>query len=157
MLKKILTSNRGFGLIQTVASLVIVTIAVVGLFITTFYARYKANENYHYRSALLAAAEKIEWVKYKNQGNQGPVDIEFPEFYLHTTVTLDYREGRVLTGQIQYPPSVRLNNPDLAVSPDAVFDTVIIKVTWTEPSDFFIPARKKKVELREDYFRRYSP
>jgi hypothetical protein len=156
MLKKLLTSNRGFGLIQTVASLIIVTIAVVGLFITSFYARYKANENYHYRSALLAAAEKIDWVKYKNLGNQQAVITDFPQFYQRTTVVLDDYDGRNLLGQVKYPPTVRLNNPDLAVSPYAVYDTVVIKVTWTEPGDFFIPARTKKVELREDYFRRYD-
>ncbi len=143
-------------MIQTLASLVIVTIAVVGLFITSYYARYRANENYHYRSALLAAAEKIDWVKYKNLGSNNAVKTDFHQFYQRTTVVLDDRNGKVLEGHIKYPPTVKLNNPDLAVSYLAVYDTVIITVTWTEPSDFLIQPRKRKVELREDYFRRFD-
>ncbi|MBN2461728.1 MAG: hypothetical protein JXB60_08970 [Candidatus Cloacimonetes bacterium] len=151
MSAKILKSQQGFGLIQTLGVLIIVTIAVVGLFISSVYARYRANENYHYRAALLAAAGKMELIKYYNRGKIEPPNISFSELYLNNTVVLDERGGIPITGHFSYK---RKNDKvDLAIANYVVYNEVIVTVTWKEPRDVFIPEKEKILELREDYFR----
>ena len=68
---KILVSEKGFGLVYVIASLLIVAAAVIGLFISTFYTKAKAIENYHYRAALLLAVDRMELIKFHNKYNQG--------------------------------------------------------------------------------------
>ncbi|MCK4653428.1 MAG: hypothetical protein KAU01_03180, partial [Candidatus Cloacimonetes bacterium] len=70
MFKSILTSEKGFGIVQILGALIIATIAIAGLFVTVYYTRHKAVGNYHYRVALLKATQKLEEIKYKNRNNQ---------------------------------------------------------------------------------------
>lgn len=66
---KTLKSERGFGLVQAVATLVMVSIAVAGLFISSYVARHKALNNYHYRCALLKGLEVFERLRWANRVN----------------------------------------------------------------------------------------
>ncbi|MBN1326317.1 MAG: hypothetical protein JW996_00030 [Candidatus Cloacimonetes bacterium] len=155
MFFSLIKSERGFGLIHVLGMLIIVTVAIVGLFISTNYARYKANENYHYRSALLVAAEKMEIIKCYNRLNDQTLDVNsIPVLYQNQTAVLDSREGKEVIATIPYPPRVIMNQGDITVAPYVRYDSVIIEVIWTEPTDFFIPSATKRIELREDYFRK---
>ncbi len=46
-------SQRGFGIIQAIAGLLIVSIAAVSLFLAAHFSKTRAQQNYHYRLALL--------------------------------------------------------------------------------------------------------
>lgn len=151
-------SEDGFGLIQVLAVLVIVTIAISGLFITTMYARSKSIENYHYRAALLYASSKIELIKYYNRYNKGKVIFTGIEGVstIPSSFVLDKRDGKE-----PLMAKIRLISPifqtDIAVEPHAVYDIIKIEITWKEGGLSFLSSNQnitRTLMLREDYFRR---
>ena len=81
MLKNRLDSEAGFGIIHVLATLLIASVAIAGLFVTSFYVRQKAQENYHSRVAVLKASEALEKIKLFNRSNQGPVDVTHIPFW----------------------------------------------------------------------------
>jgi hypothetical protein len=136
-------SEDGFGLIQVLAVLVIVTIAISGLFITTMYARSKSIENYHYRAALLYASSKIELIKYYNRYNKGKVIFTGIEGVstIPSSFVLDKRDGK----------------EPLIAKIRLVYDIIKIEITWKEGGLSFLSSNQnitRTLMLREDYFRR---
>ncbi|MBC8527600.1 MAG: type II secretion system protein [Candidatus Cloacimonetes bacterium] len=155
MIKHYLTSEKGFGIIQALITLVIISAAIAGIFVSSFYARKKANENYHYRAALLAANDKIERIKCHNRYTQGRPDIEtVPK--INAPIILDPTGNTNLNEDFDIYISP-IPTTDLDVAIYAVYEEIIVTVTWEEPSKlFFNPQSKntKTLMLREDYFRR---
>ncbi len=62
-------NESGFGLIHVLAVTLIVSIAILGLFMSIEYARAQADLHYHTRSALLIAQGYLEEIKYNNKSN----------------------------------------------------------------------------------------
>jgi len=151
-----LDSEKGFGLIHVLASLLIVTVALVGLFISINFARNRANENYHFRSALLIASGKMEFVKYVNRDMKSPDISELPAVF-YAPVVLDERDD-----QPALAATVSINKTfhvDIDVAPYVGFDTVIIELTWKEPTSLLLTTQAsqiKTVTLREDYHWKYT-
>jgi len=157
MLKNKLDSEAGFGIIHVLATLIIASVAIAGLFVTTFYVRQKAQENYHSRIAMLKASEALEKIKWYNRNNQGPVDVSHIVGLSHSFIMEDY-EGQPLRGLVHNPIVVR-RQADLEVAPYAMYDAVTIKVTWEEGAKlthFEDYDNKKEISLREDYYRRLT-
>jgi len=151
---KILDSEKGFGIIHVIAVLLITTIAMAALWISTMYTRAKANENYHYRSAILQAAERLELLKFYNLNKNGAEFITGPGIY--DEIILDKRDGHPLRAYITISKNT---HPELAIAPYAGYDEVQVKLTWDEPrwiegSSHFSQNNRKTVILREDYYRR---
>ena len=152
-MNKVINSEKGFGIVGVIAALLIVSIGITGFFVSAFYARKKAVENYHYRAAILGAAAKLELIRYYNRNNQGEA------FYngipsLTSPVVLDVRNGVPLEAQVNVSKSTY---GDPQVAPYAVFDAIKVTLTWIEESNFiFNPdaSQLKTMEMREDYFRR---
>jgi type II secretory pathway pseudopilin PulG len=152
-MNKVINSEKGFGIVGVIAALLIVSIGITGFFVSAFYARKKAVENYHYRAAILGAAAKLELIRYYNRNNQGEA------FYngipsLTSPVVLDVRNGVPLEAQVNVSKSTY---GDPQVAPYAVFDAIKVTLTWIEESNFiFNPdaSQLKTLVLREDYFRR---
>jgi len=152
-MNKVINSEKGFGIVGVIAALLIVSIGITGFFVSAFYARKKAVENYHYRAAILGAAAKLELIRYYNRNNQGEA------FYngipsLTSPVVLDVRNGVPLEVQVNVSKSTY---GDPQVAPYAVFDAIKVTLTWIEESNFiFNPdaSQLKTLVLREDYFRR---
>ncbi|HHE38308.1 MAG TPA: hypothetical protein ENL20_07020 [Candidatus Cloacimonetes bacterium] len=150
-----ITSERGFGLVHVIAALMIVTVALVGIFISTFYAQKKATENYHYRAALLIAADRMEQIKFHNKYNEGEVFVNIAG--ISGQVILDERDGNPLWAQVMSPS--KTTHSDLEIAPYVVYDKVTITVRWQEASSsFFNPhtTEQKEVVLREDYYRKFT-
>ncbi len=144
-------SEKGFGIIQVLGALLIVTIAVAGLFLSSYYSHHKANENYHYRVALLKAMQKLEEVKYYNMHNNGSVDLR--DVTTGNFVIDDQGEDDV-EGTLGIT-KVRRN--DLAIANYVAYDIVTVKVNWQDgPEEYLntILNQPKELELREDYFYR---
>jgi len=57
-------SESGFSMVESILALAIVSIAIVGLFISTVFSRSRAIQNYHYRSALLIGAGVADSLKF---------------------------------------------------------------------------------------------
>lgn len=152
MIKKILSSKDGFGIIQTLAGLVIVTIALSGLFISSYYAWHGAVGNYHYRVVLLKAHQKLEQVKFANRYNEKSVVLN--------TITsgnflIDDENGEAIRGLI-HPPR-KSTYTDLIISEYVNYDAVSIKITWRDGPEYFlndILNKERTLILREDYFYR---
>ena len=148
-------SEKGFGFIDVLAALFMVTIAIVGLFIGAVYARSQAIENYHYRSALLAATGKMELIKYYNMGSNQQVQIlNIPG--LLDDVVLDEINNIQIKARVLRPYPTCTTQSDIQVAPYVVYDKVTLRMTWDEPTNFFKPNTRKYITLREDYYRRVS-
>jgi len=155
MIKKIVTSDDGFGIIQALAGLIIVTIALSGLFLSSYYAWHSAVGNYHYRVALLKAHQKLEQVKYLNRNNESVT--------ITSTITsgdfiMDEEDGEPIWARI-HPPQ-RDTFIDRQVSEYVNFDRIQIKITWRDgPARYLndILNKERALVLREDYYYRIRP
>lgn len=152
MIKKILGSNNGFGIIQALAGLIIVSIALSGLFLSSYYAWHNALGNYHYRVVLLKALEKLEEVKFVNRANEKAT-------YLNTISSgnflIDTENDEPIWGLIH--PITRTTTTDLAISQYVDYDKISVKITWKDGPEFFlnnILNKERTLILREDYFYR---
>lgn len=154
MIKKIVSSDDGFGIIQALVGLIIVTIALSGLFLSSYYAWHSALGNYHYRVALLKAHQKLEEVKFLNRNNESVT--------LTNTITsgdfiMDEEDGELVWARI-HPPQ-RDTFIDRAVSEYVNFDRIQIKITWRDGPERFlnnILNKERALVLREDYYYRIN-
>jgi hypothetical protein len=151
MFVKLLYSERGMGIIQVLAALLIVTVSVSGLFISSYYARYKADAHYHYRVALLKAAQKLEEIKCINMFNQGPLDISnIP----HNDFIIDDKGNENIMGSMSIS---KRTFSDPAVATYISYDVITVEVKWKNgPNKYFrkLINAQQQLELREDYFYR---
>ena len=152
MIKKTLRSNDGFGIVQALAGLIIVTIALSGLFLSSYYAWHNAVGNYHYRVVLLKAHQKLEKVKFVNQNNES---ITWLNGFEPGQFLIDDADGEPIYGTIH--PVIRTTNTDLDIAEYVDFDAVSVKITWRDGPEFFlnnILNKERTLVLREDYFYR---
>lgn len=156
MIFKALSSEKGFGLIYVLAALFIVTISIAGIFIASITARAKAVENYHYRSALLVAAGKMDLIKYYNRdiGDNYPNINNVPGLF--NEIIIDEYNNRNVTVQVESPYPFIETISDLQVAPYVMYSRVKLRVKWTEPGMMFKPRTTKRITLYEDYFRRIN-
>jgi len=152
MFKKLLSSEDGFGIIQALAGLIIVTIALSGLFLSSYFAWHSAVGNYHYRVVLLKAHQKLEQVKYVNRINE-------KDTYLNTITTgnfvIDDMNEEPVWGLIH--PITRTTRTDLIISQYVDYDMISVKITWRDGPEYFlnnILNKERTLILREDYFYR---
>jgi type II secretory pathway pseudopilin PulG len=151
-MKKILSSQRGFGLIQVLGALIIVTISLSGLFISAYFARHKAIENYHYRVALLKATQKLEEIKYNHRNKLSSVVLN--DVYGGTFI-MDDEDGDKVVATIHPPQKSTFTDPTVANY--IAYDVIEIKVTWKDgPARYLRNSlnKTKTLVLREDYFYR---
>ncbi len=151
MFVKLLYSERGMGIIQVLAALLIVTASVSGLFISSYYARYKADAHYHYRVALLKAAQKLEEIKYYNMYNPHSVDLSIVPT---SEFTISDKGEEDVVG---YITKSKKSYRDLSVASFVAYDVVTIKITWENgPARYLYRVLNvpQELELREDYFYR---
>jgi len=151
-----LSSEKGFGLVHVLAALIIVTVSVAGLFIATVTAKAKASENYHYRSALLVAAGKMELIKYANRDRvSDPVNIHNISGLLNEVVIDEMDNIRIIVS-IPSPYPYTETQSDIQVAPYVMYDRVKLRVKWTEPQLMFRPKKSRYITLYEDYFRKVN-
>lgn len=152
MIKKTLRSNDGFGIIQALAGLVIVTIALSGLFLSSYYAWHNAVGNYHYRVVLLKAHQKLERLKFVNRNNEIITDING---FVSGDFLIDDENDKPVYGLI-HPPT-RVTYTDMVVSQYVDYDVISVKITWRDGPEYFLNDvlnKERTLVLREDYFYR---
>ena len=152
MIKKTLRSNDGFGIIQALAGLIIVTIALSGLFLSSYYAWHNAVGNYHYRVVLLKAHQKLEMIKFVNSNNES---ITWLNGFESGEFLIDDADGELIYGLIH--PIIRTTNTDIAIAQYVDYDAVSVKITWRDGPEYFLNSilnRERTLILREDYFYR---
>lgn len=151
MFVKPLYSEQGSSIIQVLAALLIVSAAIAGLFISSYYVQYKAKAHYHYRVALLKATEQLERIKWDNRANLHSVSLaeaDAGEF------TIDDYGDELVTGTLSIS---KRTSRDLAVATYVSYDAVTVKVTWLngpEREFYKVINTPQEIELREDYFYR---
>ena len=152
MFKKLLSSEDGFGIIQALAGLIIVTIALSGLFLSSYYAWHSAVGNYHYRVVLLKAHQKLERVKFINRNWEKSALLDG---FVPGDFIIDDTEGETIWGLI-HPPT-KITRTDMVVSQYVNYDMISVKITWRDGPEYFlnnILNRERTLILREDYFYR---
>lgn len=155
-LNGLFNSEGGFGVVQAVAALAIVSIAVAGLFISSYLARHHAISNYHYRCALLKGLEVFERLRWGNRFNSGPVIIDYNAFSLpFGRYIMEDEEGRPIYMFVE--TLSKRTFTDLTISQYVSFDQLTVRITWTDgPEEYESKTlnRQKELILREDYFYR---
>ncbi len=152
MIKKILRSDGGFGIIQTLAGLIIVTIALSGLFLSSYYAWHNSVGNYHYRVVLLKAHQKLERLKFVNRNNEIITDIDG---FVSEKFLIDDENDKPVYGLIHSP--TRTTYTDMVVSQYVDYDVISVKITWRDGPEYFFNSilnKERTLILREDYFYR---
>ncbi|MCD4819375.1 MAG: prepilin-type N-terminal cleavage/methylation domain-containing protein [Candidatus Cloacimonetes bacterium] len=147
-MKTILSNQKGFGLIEALVALVISSIAMVGLFLGSNYAKAKAVENYHYRRALLKASEIMENIKHNNRHSKlEPILGNYSQNFV-----LDERNGNKLMADV----SVSKNNTtDFSISTSTSYSTIIVSIDWEESFKLkpnSLEGIERSISIREDYF-----
>lgn len=145
-----LNNDKGFTLIEVLATLLILTLAFSSLLMTTEYAATKAVYNQHYRQALLLATGQMERIRaYRGMSSTGswvPLTM--------TSTQLDNRDGYPLTA---YLSKRTTTSTDIRINPGAMDDQVYLTIAWSEVAKLkhgmpvYTPPRK--IMLREDYYR----
>ena len=152
MIKKTLRSNEGFGIIQALAGLIIVTIALSGLFLSSYYAWHNAVGNYHYRVVLLKAHQKLEMIKYDNRDWEKSTLLGG---FHSGDFMIDDEDGEVIWGLIH--PVTKVTRNDIVVSQSVDYDIISVKITWRDGPEYFLNSilnKERTLVLREDYFYR---
>jgi len=152
MFKKLLSSEDGFGIIQALAGLIIVTIALSGLFLSSYYAWHSAVGNYHYRVVLLKAHQKLEQLKFENRNWEKSTILNW---FVSGDFIIDDADGETIWGLI-HPPT-KITRTDMVVSQYVDYDMISVKITWRDGPEYYlnnILNRERTLILREDYFYR---
>lgn len=152
MIKKILRSDGGFGIIQALVGLIIVTIALSGLFLSSYYAWHNSVGNYHYRVVLLKAHQKLEQLKFVNRNNEIITDIEG---FVSEKFLINDENDKHVYGLIH--PITRSTYTDMVVSQYVDYDVISVKITWRDGPEYFLNSilnKERTLILREDYFYR---
>ena len=146
-------NESGFGLIHVLAVTLIVSIAVLGLFISVEYARSQADKNCHTRRALLLGQGYLEEIKYdhRNYGLYKRPQIS-SQLVSHK---LDSRSGNNINATVNVSSSVG-GNPESVTGLLRTFkDQARVKVVWKErPTTNMTDVSNKEcsVYLVEDYY-----
>jgi len=152
-MKKIvdIRNESGFGLIHVLAVTLIVSIAILGLFMSIEYARAQADVHYHTRSALLIAQGYLEEIKYNNRSNgiySRPVVNTRTE-----TTQLENNNGKVINATVTIG-STTDGNP-IGLGSNSNRDEVQITIRWKEnPTTSMTSLQNKShsIMLQEDYY-----
>ena len=148
-MKTFLSSDKGFGIIEALVALVIASIAMIGLFLGSHFAKVKAYENLHYRKALLKASSVLEDIKYANRKTKTE-----PKLRPYTTsFILDERNGKPLSATLNVTKNTY---SDLTIGMNVRYTRVKVIVSWKEPYSFqqFSGNNEvnKSIALVEDYY-----
>jgi Tfp pilus assembly protein PilV len=146
-------NESGFGLIHVLAVTLIVSIAILGLFMSIEYARRQADVNYHSRSAMLIAQGYLEEFKYNNRSTG---IYSRPNVRTGTeTVRLEDYNGKVTTATVTISSSTSGNPYSVSGLPNTYRDEIKVKVSWKEKptaSMSSIQNKQHSVMLKEDYY-----
>jgi len=146
-------NESGFGLIHVLAVTLIVSIAILGLFLSIEYARAHAELNYHSRTAMLIAQSYLEEIKYDNR-NAGLYSR--PEVNSRTeTYTLDNTD----IPEIRYQVKISTTSNGIPF-PESGFanilrDEVYVDITWKENPVIGLSKLQNithKIRLQENYY-----
>ncbi len=152
-MKKIvdIRNESGFGLIHVLAVTLIVSIALLGLFMSIEFARGQADANYHTRSALLLAQGYLEEIKYNNRNNG--VYTRPTVGTLTTTKTIDSNKGRSVIATITVTSSTTSNA--FSVGLNRYRDGAYVTVSWKEKPTVDMTNsqnRTRSIMMQEDYY-----
>ena len=149
-----LRSENGFGLMQVIFVLLIITVSFGSFFFGSYYARKLATEHYHSRVALLAASGKIDLIKFYNHQNLNGETVINGIPSLYDEAVIDAQAYPTIEATVNVTKST---HTDMIVAPYVIYDQVEVKLTWQEPSRSLLNSSlsyTKSLTLREDYFRR---
>lgn len=139
-MRAILHNERGMTLIEVMATAIIVSVAMISLYMGIIYADKQVQRNYHDRVATLAASGEIEWQMYYKK------NYKVFDTFTNRTVVLDRMErGRTLNGVMSSRVVDALESPFGSAIPYSILE---VSVTWTEPGD----NRTRKIVIREDFY-----
>lgn len=146
--------ESGFGLIHVLALMLIVSLSLLGMFMSIEYARAQSNANYHTRRALLIAQGYIEEIKYDNR-NLGTTS--YPRVISRTeNCTIDSWGYETLDGEVVISTTAGgIPNQVPGGYLNTYYDKVIVDVIWEENpianlAHYMNPQRQ--VRIQEDYY-----
>jgi len=146
-------NESGFGLISVLAMMLIVSVAILGLFMSIEYARAQADLNYHQRSALLIAQGYLDKIKCDNRNvgtNARPMISSRTE-----SVTLENNNGKVTRASVIVESSTNGNPYSVSGLANIYQDEIKVTVRWKEkPTSSMTSIQNKShsIMIKEDYY-----
>jgi hypothetical protein len=151
---RILSNNRGFAIVETIVSLAILSVVLVGLMTMVQYARVRAVASYHDRYVLLRVDAELQKIRYFNSagfdrhdfGMLLPVTFRIPQITQYRGVT-----GPEVT--IRFTRDI---HSDFTVSLDTWYHVIEATAEWDERVPRIgrrtVRPERRSITLREDYF-----
>ena len=136
----ILKDERGFSLLEVIATTIIIAFAMASLFMGVLYAEKQIQRDYHDRVAVLLASGEADWQYYYLKANH-----TF-DLYTSSTVTIDkLPRGRLLSGVMSVR---RVDTYESDFGNIIPYSAVEVSVSWLEPGDRVT----RRTVVREDFF-----
>jgi len=133
-------NERGTTLMETLASTIILSFAVISLYIGILYADKQVQRNYHDRVAILHASGELDWQMYCKKNTK-----KFDLFQNRSVVIDKLYKGRLLKGLMSTSLVDNFESQSGFVVPYSVLE---ISVRWVEPGD----NEERKYVVREDFY-----
>lgn len=134
--------DSGFTIIELLVVFMIVSVAIVALFVGIQFAEKHIYKNYHNRQALLIASAELEY-QYYRKTIYGAFSDEASAY--GDTVILDDSPQNRIEARISQS-RVSIVSEDIYQLPQTI---VTVEVSWKEPAD---DNKTRTVRLIEDYY-----
>lgn len=141
---------KGFSIIEVIASLLILTLALGSILMTSLYASVKAENNYHYRAALLAVYGEMEQIQCARKITGGRF-MAPPGSVTFATI----ENGKPIKGNLSYTLT---QQPDMQIGLGVRYHILSLSIEWREALASPVGQTKlgeiRRITLREDYYYR---
>jgi len=135
-----LRNEKGITLLETLATAIIVVVALISIYTGIIYADKQVQRNYHDRVATLHASGELEWQMYHKKNYK-----EFDTYGSKTVVIDKLYRNAPLNGTMTTKTK---ETQESVVGVSVPFTIVEVSVTWTEPGD----KTPRTIVVREDFY-----
>lgn len=136
-----LKNQKGVTMIETMAMVAIIAVAMLSLYAGILYADKQVQRNYHDRVATLHASGELDWQTYYRRNYK-----EFDNFSNRAVVLdKDNLKGKFLYGYMSTKVTETFESPQGTILPYSIME---VSVSWQEPGD----KTPRKIVVREDFY-----
>lgn len=138
-LKALVTSNRGFTLLEVMILVVVLAAMVLTIYIGVMYAEKQTKLNYRHRVATFLASGEIEkqYTLYMKEGFMRP--------YTGRQVIIDDQSESIVRGSLSLNVT---RDVEFHITKRYGYTALVAEVNWVDPET----KKSNKVVLREDFY-----
>jgi Tfp pilus assembly protein PilV len=135
-----LHNERGTTILETLATTIIISVAMIGLYIGIMYADKQVQRNYHDRIATLLASGELDWQAYYKKNYK-----QFSLFTNRTVFIANLENGDVLNAKMSTRLEETYESQFGLIIPYSILE---VSVRWIEPGD----NTARRIVVREEFY-----